>query len=180
MTPKTQRSNRPSRREESFTNVRDWSEQLEKLGWFLGRIGQDDPCCGGLTPRQCAILRVLTYSKGERLGDLAKATGITPSAMTRVLERLEKQGLLQRVHGALTDGRAATIAITPHGTETRTLLDQFMMRRTEVILAAIPVSAREKILTAVRKLNHALETSECCGLDPVGALRKGRACTTNG
>lgn len=161
-----------SPRPESSSTVREWWEEFEKLAWFLGRIGPDDVCCGGLTPRQCAILRVLTTGKGERLSDLAEATGITPSAMTRAVERLEKQGLLHRVHGGMEDGRASTIAITPHGRETRAQLDQFMMRRTEAILAAIPLDARAEIFTALHKLNNAFASSGCCGLDPVTTLRK--------
>ena len=152
--------------------VREWWEEFEKLGWFLGRIGPDDVCCGGLTPRQCAILRVLTSGKGERLSDLADATGISPSAMTRVLERLEKQGLLRRVHGGMEDGRASTIAITERGRHTRALLDQFMMQKTEAIVAAIPPESRSEILSAVQKLNSVFTNSGCCGLDPVGKLQQ--------
>ncbi len=161
-------------RNEPLGSVRDWWEEFEKLEWFLGRIGPDDICCGGLTPRQCTILRILTSGKGERLSDLAQATGITPSAMTRVLERLENQGLLRRVHGAMEDGRASTIAITPHGRETRAQLDLLMMQRTEAILAAIPLESRQEILTALRKLNSAFAISGCCGLDPVTTLREHR------
>ena len=167
-------TSRMSRLKPSAT-VREWWEEFEKLAWFLGRIGPDDICCGGLTPRQCAILRVLTSGKGERLSDLAQATGITASAMTRVLERLEKQGLLHRVHGGMEDGRASTIAITPRGKHSRALLDQFMMQRTEAILAAIPLDSRAEILAALHKLNNAFANSGCCGLDPVERLLNCRA-----
>jgi DNA-binding MarR family transcriptional regulator len=160
---------------DSSTSVREWWEEFEKLEWFLARIGPEEVCCGGLTPRQCAILCVLTSSKGERLSDLADAMGITPSAMTRVLERLEKQGLLQRVHGGMEDGRASTIAITSHGKHTRALLDQFMLQRTQEILQAIPVDSRAEILAAIRTLNKAFAVSGCCELDPVEKLRMRRA-----
>ncbi len=160
---------------DASTSIREWWEEFEKLEWFLARIGPEEVCCGGLTPRQCAILRVLTSSKGERLSDLAEAMGITPSALTRVLERLEKQGLLHRVHGNMEDGRASTIAITSHGRHTRALLDRLMMQRTQEVLQALPLDSRTEILTAVRKLNNALAASGCCELDPVGKLRKHRA-----
>jgi DNA-binding MarR family transcriptional regulator len=170
---KSQIASRHDSHLDSSTSVREWREEFEKLEWFLARTGPGEVCCGGLTPRQCAILRVLTSSKGERLSDLAQATGISPSAMTRVLERLEKQGLLHRVHGGMEDGRASTIAITPRGKHTRALLDQMMIERTQEVLAAIPLNERDEILAAVRKLNHVFVSSGCCGLDPVGRLRKG-------
>jgi DNA-binding MarR family transcriptional regulator len=175
MTASTHQLVRHASCNEPSAHIREWREEFEKLAWFLGRIGPDDICCGGLTPRQCAILRVLTSSKGERLSDLADAMGITPSAMTRVLERLEKQGLLRRVHGGMEDGRASTIAITSQGQHTRALLDQFMIQRTREILEAIPLDSRTEILAAVRKLNKAFAVSGCCQLDPVGKLRKCRA-----
>lgn len=174
MTTSTRKLVPRANRDKPLASVREWWEEFEKLEWFLGRIGPDDICCGGLTPRQCAILRILTSGKGERLSDLAQATGITPSAMTRVLERLEKQGLLHRVHGGMEDGRASTIAITPHGRETRAQLDLLMTQRTEAILAAIPLDTRSEILTALRKLNKAFANSGCCVLDPVTTLRKHR------
>ena len=153
-------------------DVRDWWSELEKLGWFLARIGPDDICCGDLTPRQCAILRVLYVGEGTRLSDLAAATGITPSAMTRALERLEKQGLLRRVHGEMRDGRATTVELTPAGDHACIQFDDYMRQRTITVLSAIPDRERNEILQSLRKLNKAFEKAGCCGVDPVSALEK--------
>jgi DNA-binding MarR family transcriptional regulator len=174
MSPRRPKNGQPSPCDNPCASLREWWEEFEKLGWFLGRIGPDDVCCGGLTPRQCSILRVLTLGKGERLSDLAQATGITPSAMTRVLERLERLGLLQRVHGEMEDGRATTVEITQHGTDVCSQLDEFMKQRTATILSAIAPDQRQEILDALRKLNNAFENAGCCGLDPVTTLQKNR------
>ncbi len=167
----TPKSNPQPLHTQSPARVRELWKEFERLGWFLGRIGPDEMCCGSLTRRQCAILRVLTCSGGERLSDLAQAIGLSPSGMTRVLERLEKQGLLSRVHGGMQDGRESTISITVLGRETRALLDQIMIQKTEAILTAIPIKSRSVILKAIRELNCAFEVSGCCGLDPVESLR---------
>ncbi len=163
MNTSSQKPCRPGRQARRSASIRQWREEIETLTWFLDRIGPEDICCGGLTPRQCAILRVLTSRRGEKLSDLAQATGITPSAMTRVIERLERQGLLTRVHGAMQDGRATTIIVTPRGKRSRGLLEQFMRKRIEAILAAIPVESRPEILEALRRLNEAIKMSGCCG-----------------
>src|SRR5712692_5528190 len=92
--------------------VAAWSAELERLARVLNRVGPDEVCCEGLTPRQCGILRTLADKQGARLSDLAKEAGITPSAMTRVLEKLEAQNLVQRVRGAAEDGRAADVAVS--------------------------------------------------------------------
>src|SRR5512133_3964182 len=86
-----------------------WWNEFERLSRALGQVGPDEVCCEGLTPRQTSILRTLVAQEGARLMDLAARSGISASAMTRVVERLEKLGLVQRVRGQQQDGRAAMV-----------------------------------------------------------------------
>ena len=76
-----------------------WWSQLERLERVLMCVGPDEVCCEGMTPRQTSILRTLIAQEGARLSDLAAASRITPSAMTRNIEKLEKQGMVERVRG---------------------------------------------------------------------------------
>jgi DNA-binding MarR family transcriptional regulator len=138
-----------------------WRE-LERLSRALGQVGPDEVCCAELTVRQCGILRRLVESEGARLGDLAESVGITPSAMTRVLEKLEQRGLVQRVRGAQQDGRAAMVAITPAGRQVRTDIDRLMLERTRAIVSAIPAPVRGEVLAALQTLNRALERAGAC------------------
>ena len=82
-----------------------WWSELERLEKVLMCVGPDEVCCEGMTPRQTSILRTLIAREGARLMDLAAVSGITPSAMTRVIEKLEKQGMVRRVRGAREDGQ---------------------------------------------------------------------------
>src|SRR3954453_17289330 len=95
--------------------VTAWWDELEKLAKTLVRVGPDDVCCEGLTPRQTAILRTLPARGGARVGDVAAAVERSPSAMTRVGEKREAQGLVERVRGVGDDGRAARVKITDAG-----------------------------------------------------------------
>ncbi len=139
-----------------------WWQELERAERVLGRVGPDDICCAGLTPRQTAILRTLVEREGARLSDLAAASGITASAMTRVLEKLEKRGLVERVRGAQEDGRAAMVRITEPGRRVRREIDAMMRRRCRMIIDAIPAAKRAHVLNALRIFNTALEQSDCC------------------
>ena len=151
--------------------VQKWWDELERLARILGQIGPDEVCCDGLSQRQTAILRVLVSSEGARLTDLATLSGITPSAMTRVLEKLEARGLVERVRGAHNDGRAAMVRITAAGSRTRRLLDQLMRSRTQTIIDAIPQNQRGDVLNALQRLNSAIESAGCCALNaPVATL----------
>jgi DNA-binding MarR family transcriptional regulator len=153
--------------------VQRWWDQLERFARILGRVGPDEVCCEGLTQRQCAILRTLVAQEGARLSDLAASSGITPSAMTRVLERLEARGLVERVRGSHPDGRAAAVRITAAGRRIRSLLDELMRERTSQIIGSVPTKKRTKVLKVLETLNAAIEAADFCGLNaPVHKLTK--------
>lgn len=148
----------------SRSAVESWWQELERLARLMGRIGPDEVCCEGLTARQCSILRTLTRQEGARLTDLAAAAEISPSAMTRVVEKLEKQRLVQRLRGRQKDGRAAIVQITEAGRQVRARIDELMVERTQAILNAIPEDSREAVLSGLRLMNDCIERSGCCGL----------------
>ena len=145
--------------------IQQWWDELERLARILGQVGPDEACCGGLTQRQCAILRTLVAREGARISDLAASSGITPSAMTRVLEKLEARKLVERVRGAQTDGRAATVKITAAGRRVRQQLDELMRDRTRTIIATIPAKQRAQVLGSLKLLNDVIASSGCCGLN---------------
>ncbi len=153
------------------TEVRAWWNELERLSRALGQVGPDEVCCEGLTVRQCGILRMLIAAEGARISDLALAVWLTPSAMTRALERLEAEGLVQRVRGATQDGRAATVAVTAKGREVRERIDRLMLERTQAIINAVPARSRAKVLEAIRVFNQALEKGPCCSFNAPAAGR---------
>jgi DNA-binding MarR family transcriptional regulator len=145
--------------------VQQWWDELERLARILGQVGPDEVCCGGLTQRQCAILRTLVAQEGARISDLAASSGITPSAMTRVLEKLEARKLVERVRGTHADGRAASVKITAAGRQVRQQLDELMRERTRTIIATIPAKQRTQVLASLKLLNDVIASSGCCGLN---------------
>lgn len=62
-----------------------------------------------------AVLRALSHAGGDdRPGDLATTTGVAPSVVSRVLARLEEDGLVDR-HRDADDARACHISLTAQG-----------------------------------------------------------------
>jgi DNA-binding MarR family transcriptional regulator len=155
--------------------VKKWWDELERLARILGQVGPDEVCCDGLTQRQCAILRTLVAQEGARISDLAASSGITPSAMTRVLEKLETRGMVERVRGTHEDGRAAAVRITAEGRSTRKQLDELMRVRTRRIMETIPDHLRSRVLESLEILNNAIESVGCCALNnPVARLPRSK------
>ncbi len=152
--------------------IEEWWRELERLERVLTRVGPDEVCCEGLSPRQTAILRILVAQEGARLSDLAQASGITPSAMTRVIEKLERQGLVQRQRGSQPDGRAAMVGITASGRATRAKIDELMRQRARAVAESIPQSRRTEVLRALREFSTALEENNCCGLTPLVQIER--------
>jgi DNA-binding MarR family transcriptional regulator len=69
----------------------------------------------GATGTPLAVLRALSRAGGDdRPGDLAIATGVAPSVVSRVLARLEEDDLVVR-HRDAEDARACHISLTDQG-----------------------------------------------------------------
>jgi DNA-binding MarR family transcriptional regulator len=144
--------------------LRAWAAELEHLADHLGRAGPDEVCCAGLTSRQCSLLRTLRQRQGKRISDLAAAAGITPSAMTRVLEKLEARQLVRRVRARSADGRVAAVVISADGRKVLDEIDRLLRHRMHRILTGIPPALRPQVLATIRVLNHALSPAGCCQL----------------
>ena len=80
----------------------------------------------GASGTPLAILKVLALQTGEdRPGDLAQATGVAPSVVSRALTRLEEDGLVVR-HKDEADARACHITLTAAGRDQlATISDQY-------------------------------------------------------
>jgi DNA-binding MarR family transcriptional regulator len=150
-------------------------KQLERLAQVLGRVGPEEVCCEGLTQRQTAVLRTLVECEGARLRDLAQAAGVTASAMTRNIERLEARGLVERVRGSQQDKREAVVRITQEGRRMRQQLDCLMLARAESLWQAMPADMRCNAVEALRVLNDAFAQAGCCPLNqPVAGISNGK------
>jgi MarR family transcriptional regulator, negative regulator of the multidrug operon emrRAB len=102
--------------------------------------GEDELGLGGSAP--VAVVALSTYLADRPLDEIAQTFGITPSAVVRLVDRLESAGLAQRRPGP--DGRRVSVGLTAKGE-----------RRAKAILAR-----RERELDAVLDVLTAAEQSE--------------------
>ena len=68
----------------------------------------------GITSQQGSILFMVASGKCLLAAELAREYGIDASAVTRLVDRLEKRGLLNRVRSN-EDRRVVRLALTPEG-----------------------------------------------------------------
>ena len=94
----------------------------ESVGYLLSRVKstmsnmvtQRTMAELGITSTQASILFMVASGKCLLAADLAREYGIDASAVTRLIDRLEKRGLLSRVRSS-EDRRAVRLALTPEG-----------------------------------------------------------------
>ncbi|CAB3697756.1 MarR family winged helix-turn-helix transcriptional regulator [Paraburkholderia rhynchosiae] len=94
----------------------------ESVGYLLARVKstmsnlvtQRSMAELGITSQQGSILFMVASGKCLLAAELAREYGIDASAVTRLIDRLEKRGLLTRVRSN-EDRRAVRLALTPEG-----------------------------------------------------------------
>jgi DNA-binding MarR family transcriptional regulator len=74
--------------------------------------GEEELGLGGSAP--VALVALSTYLADQPLDEIARAFGITASAVVRLVDRLERDGLLARV-ACDDDARGAFATLTPAG-----------------------------------------------------------------
>ncbi|GAA2165737.1 MarR family winged helix-turn-helix transcriptional regulator [Pedococcus bigeumensis] len=110
----------------------------------------------GASGTPLAILKVLAAQTGEdRPGDLAQATGVAPSVVSRALTRLEEDGLVVRRKDE-SDARACHIALTPEGrAQLAAITDQYVALLGDA-LTDLSDDDVERLPGLLRTLEHAL------------------------
>ena len=108
----------------------------------------------GVTSRQVTLLWLVRQSPGLSLRELAAEEGISPPAISGYVDRLERQGLLERVRSS-EDRRRVGLVLTPAGAR---LLRRVRERRTAWLaerldgLASDELEAVEAAIGPLRRL----------------------------
>jgi DNA-binding MarR family transcriptional regulator len=94
----------------------------ESVGYLISRVRstmwngvtQHTTSQLGITGTQASIMFMLAVGKCATAADIAREYGIDASAVTRLIDRLEKRGLLSRVRSE-SDRRVVRLALTDDG-----------------------------------------------------------------
>ncbi len=94
-----------------------------------------------LTLSQYALLQGLSDAGRARVVELANAAGVTAPTATRILDALERRGIVER-RRAPEDRRGVTITLTQDGRELLLAQHEWLRRRQESFYAALPPGER--------------------------------------
>ena len=121
----------------------------------LSRLGPDEVCCEGLTPRQCRVLRAIGQDAGLNLSALAEREGLSVSGMSRRVDPLVERGYLDRGRGNAADGRAIRLELTRKGKEALDSVEETIYGGIEELWKAVPAAERGTVVQALEILARA-------------------------
>lgn len=87
---------------------------LNRAGSRIALAFSDEVRGLGVTLQHWRVLAALRQRDAQRIGDLASVTAINMSTLSRVLDVMEKAGLIAR-HADPDDNRGTRIQVTPRG-----------------------------------------------------------------
>ena len=105
------------------------------------------------------VLAALREQDGRRMGDLSKTTSIEVSTLTRLVDNMEKDGLVARRREA-GDARAIALHVTPAGRRLTQRIVPIAERYEAVALKGFTAGEAEVLKKALRRLYDNMDELE--------------------
>jgi len=116
-------------------------------------------CCHGISVTQCHVLDALQVTGALTMGELARRLLLDVSTMTRTVDPLVAQGLVQRTQSE-QDRRVWFVSNTAAGTRLMKRIQQGLVDEHEAILRALPAGSRQDVIRAVEGLLEAFRARQ--------------------
>jgi DNA-binding MarR family transcriptional regulator len=136
---------------ESMPPVAEVADRLHSLAIHLLRRLRRVDSESRLTGPRLSALSVVVFGGPITLSDLASAEQVSRPTMTRLVQALEREGLLQRTQDKV-DARIARVAATPRGLK---VMREGRERRVQMLaslLQALPASELKAVRRAILSL----------------------------
>jgi DNA-binding MarR family transcriptional regulator len=140
-------------------DVQDFIDGFDELARAVRRARGATAAGSGhpLTLSQYGLLQPLAGGAQARVGELAAQAGITASTATRILDALERRGMVARTQ-ADGDRRAVAVALTPEGETTLSAQVEWMRSRQRAFFAALADDERAVAPELLCKLAALIDT----------------------
>ena len=125
-----------------------------RLARFFNQLMREQLMCGPVTVQQCYTLEALVDSP-KTMNELAAEVALHQSTLTRVVEKLEKQNLVQRRRPA-DNQRSVEVRITEAGKQTYSFLDHASSQMISDLLDHIPKERQAEVVEAMEELANLL------------------------
>lgn len=142
-------------------------EELRRLQRALGWQVKNDASCCGVTVTQCHVVLELGQHGELSLVELAEALGLDTSTLSRTVENMVQEGLVERRNNP-RDRRFILLTLTSRGRSVKEEIDCTYNRFFSSVLEHIPKGKHAQVLDSIHLLAEALtrngsgEVNTCC------------------
>jgi DNA-binding MarR family transcriptional regulator len=129
-------------------------KSFTRLARFFNQLMREQLMCGPVTVQQCYTLEALIDGPLS-MKDLAAEVALHQSTLTRVVEKLEKQNLVQRARKS-DNQRSVEVRLTDAGQQTYVFLDAAGSQMISDLLDLIPEERQGAIVDAMEEVANLL------------------------
>lgn len=129
-------------------------QSFTRLARFFNQLMREQLMCGPVTVQQCYTLEALMGGPLS-MKDLASEVALHQSTLTRIVEKLEKQDLVQRTRKS-DNQRSVEVRFTDAGRQTYEFLDAAGSQMISDLLDLIPKERQNAIVDAMEEVANLL------------------------
>ena len=138
----------------------DFLTAFDALAQAVRRARGSAAANGGLTLSQYGLIEGLTTQPSARVQELAGNAGITPSTATRILDALERRGIVERTRTA-EDRRVVAVSLTEQGRRSLQAEEEWLRGRQRAFYASLPLAERELAPDLLLRLAALIDELAC-------------------
>ncbi|MBU2490273.1 MAG: MarR family transcriptional regulator [Proteobacteria bacterium] len=135
--------------------VRRSRKAFTRLARFVAQLMREQLACGPVTVQQCYTLEALA-ERPLSMNVLAAEVALHQSTLSRIVEKLEKQGLVERARLA-ENQRMVEVRLTENGREVHRFLDSECNRMISGLLDLVPLERRAALLESLEEMTRILD-----------------------
>jgi len=124
-----------------------------KLARVLGKTAEEDFKITGLSPSHAFLLHIVNISNGIQQKQIGELLHMTPSTITRFIEKLENKGLVSRK----SEGKNVYIFKTEKGLLLQPEIDKAWAHVHEIFADILTIEEREQFISTANKIITKLE-----------------------
>ncbi len=144
-----------------------------RLARFINQLMREQLADGPITVQQCYALEALAEGSLS-MSELASEVALHQSTLSRIVEKLEKQGFVKRIRRP-ENQRKVEVSITEHGRTTYEFLDSQCNEMISRLIDLIPKDKQMSHIETIEEVTRLLDPnsspfrnllSQCCGAEP--------------
>ncbi|WMI72537.1 MarR family transcriptional regulator [Aminobacterium sp. MB27-C1] len=139
------------------STISEISRSLIEIAWYFGPRGLNGECCENLTMPEFIALDKVASAPNCPVQDVGYSLGFTKSGATRIVNRLEKKGYVEKVKSH-KDARVCCLEITKSGEQVLVSIDLRYMEQFHALVSKMPEHSFVDIVEMLSAMAKALKS----------------------